>query len=75
VKSLRKKSRHATAGNWPDWTDDHRYVPTEAEERAASESLNDLEGHRPLDDEFADLDRKAAESEAQDQLERGLRMF
>src|SRR3954462_5976804 len=101
--NLRKKSRHESATDWPAWTNDYRYVPTEADERAASEALNsedwhDLEGHPTIDDETAaqeaayrqaenarheaaeamiaaELDRMAGESEALDQLERGLRMF
>ncbi len=46
------------AVNWPSWTDEVCWVPTEEDSRWASESLNDdwhdLEGHPVIDDDTID---------------------
>ncbi len=50
------------ASQWPVWTDEVCWVPTEEDSRWASESLNDdwhdLEGHPVIDDE--DIEDEAA---------------
>ncbi len=75
MKSLRdstSKIQSGTADGWPDWTDDHRYSPSEPDEREASEALNDSDWHDldgpdpndPIWDQWAEeaANRERAES-------------
>jgi hypothetical protein len=73
VPSLHRKSntrRYNSAAEWPSWTDEIRFAPTDADAAFAAENLNtDWHTEDPIPDEVLDL--LADEAEAQSRIERG----
>jgi hypothetical protein len=65
MKKVERKSRtgrYETASDWPTWTDDVRFVPTDADAAWASQNLNDGVGHtteNPPDSHYDDDDQQA----------------
>ena len=66
--------KYQSAADWPNWTDNDRWFPTEADD-AENASLNDDwdDDAHAFDDPIWDV--WAAEAEAARQLEQGIRMF
>ena len=60
----------ASAAEWPSWTDEVRFVPTDADAAWAAEHLNEDDGETADDDPL--WETLADEAMAQDRLERGL---
>ncbi len=76
MKRVQRKSRsrrYESALNWPGWTDEVRFAPTEDDVRWASDAMNQGDdGHTNDDPPDEYYDQLAAESQAIDRLERGL---
>jgi hypothetical protein len=73
VPSVHRKSnsrRFATAAEWPSWTDEFRFVPTDADASWVAENLGtDDQTDDPIPDDVLDL--LADEAKALSRIERG----
>jgi hypothetical protein len=71
VPSVHRKSntrRYNSAAEWPSWTDEIRFAPTDVDAAWAAENLGtDDQTDDPIPDDLL-----AGEAEAQDRLENGL---
>jgi hypothetical protein len=70
-QSRRERRRYQSPQDWPSWTDDVRFVPSDADVAWASQNLNDGVGHADVNPPDSYYDDLAEQAEHQDRLERG----